>query len=1151
MRLGLPVLVCIAANAISVDRAIASAQKPAELVISSEAGPGWLARRELPEATAERVAGARDGVVYLMTDWQVRGNDTGYDSYYRLAVKVVNRSGLEEAGKLSFALDPRIESMALNFVHVIRDGKVIDRTADAQFSVVERETDLSDGIVTGNLQAISNLKDIRVGDIVDYGMIRHVRTTLWPGHYFTTFTDRFSEPLALRAIRIQWPKARPLTLRSTRTDISFEQRDSGALREWEWIGVDRPSARGEDDVPAWIPQYGRVDISSMTNWRQVAQWAAPLYAGKDGLPAEFERRLAEIGRRWSDPADRITEMTRYIQDNIRYVGEELGEGSYVPRPPALVIERGYGDCKDKSLLLVTALRRLGIDAVPALVSTTPGIDLPDRLPSPSAFDHVIVRVVLGDRVLWLDPTGSHRGGRGVRLVSSDLGYALPIREDQAGLEKMEGYAAVAGAVDVVESFEIDEQAPAAMKLRVETRYSDAEADSMRARLATRANTGIAHDNLTFYQNRFPGLVESSPLQLRDDRDANAFVMIENYTLSKPALDEAKTLSAFKTTAYLVRDLIPGRQTAPRREPLRLPTHVKRTQTIEVTAKGRAPGTADDLEKHAGDLWFSRKTDQAGERWSVRYELKTGAQAMVPADGAEAVYAVSDAIGDESVLVYALAKAGKPSANADIIASDAIKPFRADLERVGAMMQTGDQSKLVEALALINGIAGKIQRPSPAAGLVDGMKGAILSGLNRRPAALTALSSSIEQYQGNAEIMQLLIAYQIDARDVPGALKTMAIALKSQPAILTAFNPDWVRMINTLIRALPAADRQPHREDLCIILSSGGWGVAPRTVEGNQFLECAAEARIKRGQLAEARAILAKGLPADALAGLAIDRRFQAIWPDLEAEARTGFKSRIDEDIASAARAAKDAPEDFAAMTRYVRALRVAGRADEAVKAGQALAGRRDKIEASGEPAFWYINEYAYALAQAGQVDAAIGRMDALLALGVDTYPELVSQVINRSEMLNQWGRHDLAYAALVEAEEKYAKHASLYGKKWMWAGKACALRELGRGGEADLFDKQLAGNPEENRAAMSMAAACRGDEKMIEALLIVRLDDPETRNDVLGGFLQFRKESGSPFEIKLRRIVDRVRARPSLQAKLTQYGRSVPYAGTRSYWGDY
>ena len=47
---------------------------------------------------------------------------------------------------------------------------------------------------------------------------------------------------------------------------------------------------------------------------------------------------------------------RMIQDNIRYASISTGPGSYRPHPSDLVLERNFGDCKDKSLLLVNLLR---------------------------------------------------------------------------------------------------------------------------------------------------------------------------------------------------------------------------------------------------------------------------------------------------------------------------------------------------------------------------------------------------------------------------------------------------------------------------------------------------------------------------------------------------------------------------------------------------------------------------------------------------------------------------------------------------------------------------------------------------------------------------------------------------------------------------
>jgi transglutaminase-like putative cysteine protease len=99
-----------------------------------------------------------------------------------------------------------------------------------------------------------------------------------------------------------------------------------------------------------------------------------------------------------------------VQDEVRYLGIELGTYSHTPTGPSKVFERRFGDCKDKTLLLATVLNELGIDARPALVNTDARRALDGWQPSPYAFDHVIVRAELGGKTYWLDPTTPYQRG---------------------------------------------------------------------------------------------------------------------------------------------------------------------------------------------------------------------------------------------------------------------------------------------------------------------------------------------------------------------------------------------------------------------------------------------------------------------------------------------------------------------------------------------------------------------------------------------------------------------------------------------------------------------------------------------------------------------------------------------------------------------
>lgn len=1120
--------------------------------IEVEAQPAWIRARVLPEATKARVEQAQSGIAYLLADEQYRSRADGHDDWFRSAVKVTNRSGLESAGQITLAYDPSYQSVGVSFVHLIRDGKVIDLTREVQFRVVEHEGELDDGIVSGTLKAIANLRDVRVGDIVDYATTVHARTTLWPGQAFYHFSQRYSDPLALRTLRLVWPDGMTPKYKAINSDIAFATRQSANGTEWEWTAQDPPAMQGEGDVPATAYQWGRVDVSTMKNWGDVARWANALYRGDETLPDDFAARLDAIAKASPSVADRLTAAARYVQDNIRYVGEEMGEGSYVPRRPRTVLERAYGDCKDKSLLLAVALRRLGIDAVPALVSTSGGERLPDHLPSPLEFDHVIVRAVVGGKVLWIDPTGTHRGGRGFEIVPSDLGFALPIREGQTTLEAITGYAEHAGRVTVVEQFSVDEAADVPLTLHVESRYTAAQADGMRATLAVQSARSVADGNLKFYHDRFPGLVESKPLALEDDRDENVLRIIENYSMPRAAFVSGKIPAKLITRAYLLKDALPDRQANPRVQPLAITNNRSFEQTIELHVKNRVLEGLADIDAKADGIVFSRQTSQLPDGLSIVYRLETGTRDTVPANEAEHVYAVSDQVKDEAGIEFYLEKSARPAAAPAGLEAAAWALIKPDMEKIGPLMQKTDQASRLETLSLLAAAAAKVPHPSPAAGMLDGLKGAILADLQRPQAALVALQSATAQYDGNPQVFRLWIAYELDLGNGETVARAMERTRSAQPTVVAELDRRWVEIALQKTQRLAPEKREATRQDLCITLVQAGWQQTPRTLLGDTLLGCAITAHSLRSDLAAARADLAKDPPTNTLVTLAIDQRHHALWSEIDRMASDRFRRSLEREAERAAAAAAVAPKDYQVVTRQMQTLRALGRFQEALAAGKALANDKAQIEIGGRDAFWLVNEYASNLRALGRTDEAIAALDGVLALGIDHYPELASLAINRAEIVVATGRFQAGLDSLAVLETEHFDQLSAYGKMWVWANKACALHGLDRDEEAKAVIAKLAAKPDDNWSAATAAAACRDDSKAIATMLISRLHDSDARPDALGLFIQFdTPEVRTPFEKMIRLSMAKARAFPEVQTEFAKAGRMVRYAGTTQGWNEF
>lgn len=1126
--------------------------KAAAPTVAVEPVPGWIRDYAVPEATKARVEGARDGTAYLLNDQQYRARADGHDDWFRLASKVVDRSGLESAGQISLVYNPAFESVGIAFVRIVRDGRTIDLTRDTQFRVVERESDLKDGIVSGSLKVIANVRDLRVGDVIDYATIVHTNSTLWAGQSFHQFSQRFSDPLAMRAIRLIWPSGMTPAFKALNSDVAFQVKPFDGGTEWEWLAQDPPAAKGEGDVPAGAFQWGLVDISTMKSWGEVAVWADRLYKGDEALPADFAAGLDAIAKAYPAAADRLTEASRLVQDNIRYVGEELGEGSFVPRRPATVAARGYGDCKDKSLLLAVALRRLGIDAVPALVSTQAGERLPDRLPSPLQFDHVIVRAVLDGRVMWIDPTGTHRGGRGAAIVASDLGYALPIRAGQSALEKMDGYGDHAGRMVVVEQFAVDEKGAVPLILHVETRYTEARADGMRAGWAAGSARSIADGNLDFYRQRFPGLAEAKPLVLKDDRDANVLTMVEDYTLSREAFDKAKLSSKLITRAYGLQNVLPDRQANPRRNPLALPDHLVTDQTIELRVKDRMLDPLDNIDAKGGPIAFSRTSTKLPDGLRMVYHLDTGARDQVPATEAEAVYTLSDTMKDETGIEFYLEKAGRPSEMPGGLDPAIAATIRPELEKVQALMQKPDEASKIEALSLIAAISDKVPHPSPFAGLMDGLKAGVLSDLRRPQAALTAFRSATAQYDGNPEVFRLWIGYEIDLGDGTSVAKALQRTRAVQPGIVATLDERWIQGALGQVQALEPAKRQAAREDICLALSASGWQQTPRTAFGDTILRCAILAHVRRGQMAEARALLANEPSAKTLVTLAAERRYQSFWPAVDRMMADHFRGALQADARRAAAAAKAAPTSYKAVLYQMQTLRALGRFDEAIAVGKPLATDRARIEMVGPDGFRLVNEYAAALKMAGRPDEAIAALDLVIGLGIEQYPDLAPIAINRADMLSAMGKDQAALDSFNSLAADHLDRLNAHGRSYVWAGRACVLYRMGRLDEAKADEAKLTAKPADNWGAATRVVTCRGDVKATATILLDRLRDEDARNDVFDQFLTFETaEAQMPMEQTILQTLAKARATPEVQAEFAKYARPLHYAGTSQGWWTY
>jgi tetratricopeptide (TPR) repeat protein len=175
----------------------------------------------------------------------------------------------------------------------------------------------------------------------------------------------------------------------------------------EWY-VSGPIAALPKEVPGQPAENGLPGYIAYTtgaSWAAVAAAYADIVDRQMGKP-DFSAYVREARQGLDPRRDRdaiIARLSARLGAEVKYTGIEFGEASIVPRTPAEVFERRYGDCKDKALLLAALLRAAGIPADVALLDAGFGADIDPDVPGFGSFDHAIVYVP-GPKPLWIDAT---------------------------------------------------------------------------------------------------------------------------------------------------------------------------------------------------------------------------------------------------------------------------------------------------------------------------------------------------------------------------------------------------------------------------------------------------------------------------------------------------------------------------------------------------------------------------------------------------------------------------------------------------------------------------------------------------------------------------------------------------------------------------
>ena len=558
---------------------------------------------------------------FLLDDHQIKIGQKTVDRYYHHVQRVETSAGLGDVSQLRFYFEPSYQQLAIHFIRIRRDGALIDALRPSEIKVIQQEEDLNQQLYNGTLAALIFLNDIRVGDIVDYAYTVSGENPVLDGRFAETLYLADRQPIQHLKFRLVCPSDRLITIKNANIEVAPSISTLGSDSEYTWERREVGAISVEDGTPAWFDPYPRVSLSEFQTWNDVVKWALPLYGSTNPTPPELNSKIQKWQSDLESPELRTVAALRFVQDEIRYLGIELGRYSHQPTLPAKVFARRFGDCKDKSLLLATVLRSMGIDAAPALVNSTAGRSLDKQQPSPFAFDHVIVQVKLAGKTYWFDPTMSYQRGGLDKYYDPNYERALVLREGAAELEKIPLPAANSGHVQVREKYE-GQSSRGSISLFVTTTYAGADADSMRYFISGSSLAELSKSYLNFYGEANPSIKADGLPQVEDDQIGNTILVKEKYLIDGFWKDNKHYFLADKIYAEIGK---PG--VKQRSMPLRMRYPLSIDQIIEIDLSESYNISADRGTISNDAVRFDYQFSDQGSDIKLEYSLKTFADSI--------------------------------------------------------------------------------------------------------------------------------------------------------------------------------------------------------------------------------------------------------------------------------------------------------------------------------------------------------------------------------------------------------------------------------------------------------------------------------------------------------------------------------------------
>ena len=578
-------------------------------------------------------------ITVLLSDDQYRA-ETG-EHYRRLVQRLETSRAVQEASQFRLDFDPKTQAVSIHSIAVIRAGERLEQAVPECLCFLQREEALEMFIIHGWVTVLLLLNDVRQGDIVDASFTITTRSQFMSEHFCLFHLVPTGNPIRELHLTVQFSKTRSMRWRSSSPGLAPETIDQPAELQWVWKQEKLAEVLFDTNLPTWFCASTWIQVTDCLSWSELVTACLNAWRLDDQASAVHPLAMA-IKSETTMIEQRIQRALDFVQDNFRYFSTTTDLGGFVPSSASEVLARRYGDCKDLSCLLVALLRELDIAASPVLVNTALGERVRGLLPTPAAFNHVLVEFRIGNERFWVDPVRRLQGGDVKQRFVTEYGFGLVVEEDSKNdLVGSPEHKNDVSLQKVDELFLLNTAGPDSL-LQVRITALGVEAEFLRNLFDREPERRIAQQRENYYAYLFPQVKRLGRMAFKDDRKKNEFVLAEMYEITgglRSARDPR--LCHFSYESHPIRRILRLPLHEDRKHPCSLthPCRIEHKVEVEFSALKAQQLTSYAKEHPAFRLQREQRSNFGSH--AVRFSFETMSDSILP----EQFKSAREAIGE--------------------------------------------------------------------------------------------------------------------------------------------------------------------------------------------------------------------------------------------------------------------------------------------------------------------------------------------------------------------------------------------------------------------------------------------------------------------------------------------------------------------------